>query len=163
MKSFYLTVNKTINKFPFIKSCVFFLSKFCPWVIGVFYALFVLKLYLGYGVNQTLYLLYLPIVTSLICMVLRTIIDRPRPWEKYEFKPVDDIKRGGHSFPSIHVGLALSITLCVIPYGPNMSLLLMTVTIVIIITRLLTGLHYISDIVFSIIIALLTNFLINML
>lgn len=159
MKTFYITINKFINKFPFIKSGIFFLSKFCPWIIAVFYALFVLKLYLEYGVNQTLHLIYLPLLTAFICAVLRIIINRERPWEKYSFQAVDDKNRGGHSFPSIHVGLALSITLCVIPYGPNMSLLLMTVTIVIIISRLLTGLHYISDIVFSMIIAWLINML----
>lgn len=159
MKTFYLTINKFINKFPFIKSGVFFLSKFCPWIIAIFYALFVLKLYLEYGVNRTLHLIYLPLLTAFICAVLRIVINRERPWEKYAFRPVDDKNRGGHSFPSIHVGLALSITLCVIPYGPNMSLLLMTVTIVIIISRLLTGLHYISDIVFSILIAWLINML----
>lgn len=159
MKTFYTTINKIINRFPFIKSGIFFLSKFCPWIVGVFYVLFVLKLYLEYGVNQTLHLIYLPLLTTLLCFVLRICINRPRPWEKYAFKPVDDKNRGGHSFPSIHVGLALSITLCVIPFGPNMSLLLMTVTIVIIITRLLTGLHYISDIIFSIILAWLINML----
>ncbi len=155
MKKFYVTINKLVNIYPFIKSGIFFLSKFCPWVIAVFYALFVLKLYLEFGVNKTAYLLYLPVLTSLICLALRYLIHRPRPWEKYSFTPVDDKNRGGHSFPSLHVGLALSITLCVIPFGPNMSLLLMTVTVVIIITRLLTGLHYISDIAFSIILALL--------
>lgn len=159
MKTFYLTINQFINKFSFIKSGIFFLSKFCPWIIGVFYSLFVLKLYLEHGVNQTLHLLYLPLLTATICAVLRIVINRPRPWQKYSFQPIDDKNRGGHSFPSIHVGLALSITLCVIPFGPNMSLLLMTVTIVIIITRLLTGLHYISDILFSIIIAWLINML----
>ena len=101
----------------------------------------------------------MPLLTATICAVLRIVINRPRPWQKYSFQPIDDKNRGGHSFPSIHVGLALSITLCVIPFGPNMSLLLMTVTIVIIITRLLTGLHYMSDILFSIIIAWLINML----
>lgn len=157
MKKFYVSINKLVNIYPFIKAGIFFLSKFCPWVIAVFYALFVLKLYLEFGVNQTLYLIYVPVITSLVCLALRYTIKRQRPWEKYHFKAVDDKNRGGHSFPSLHVGLALSITLCVIPFGPNMSLLLMTVTVVIIITRLLTGLHYISDIVFSILLAIFIN------
>lgn len=160
MKTFYKTINKIINQLPFIKSCIFFLSKFCPWIVGVFYTLFVLKLYLEFGVSQTLYLIYLPLLTALICAILRIATNRQRPWEKYHFQPVDDKNRGGHSFPSIHVGLALSITLCVIPFGPNMSILLMTTTVVIIATRLLTGLHYMSDIIFSIVIALLVNLLI---
>ena len=159
MKMFYKNINRLMNQFPFIKSCVFFLSKFSPWVIGVFYALFVLKLYLEYGINQMLHLLYVPFMVALICLCLRLCIKRKRPWEKYHFVPVDDKNRGGHSFPSVHVGLALAITLCVLPHGPNMSILLMTMTVIVIITRLLTGLHYISDIAFSIALAWLINFL----
>lgn len=159
MKKIYKSINQIINHFPFIKSCVFFLSKFCPWVIGVFYALFVLKLYLEFGTNQMLHFLYIPFVVALICLCLRVTIKRKRPWEKYHFTPVDDKYRTAHSFPSVHVGLALAATLCVIPYGPNMSILLMTMTIVVALTRLLTGMHYISDICFSIILAYLIYYL----
>ncbi|MGN1181470.1 MAG: phosphatase PAP2 family protein [Faecalibacillus sp.] len=159
MKTFYKTINTMINRFPFIRSCIFFLSKFCPYVIGVFYSLFVLKLYLEQGTSQMLHLLYVPFIVALICFCLRIFVKRQRPWQKYDFIPVDDKNRGGHSFPSIHVGLALAITLCVMPHGPNMSLLLMTMTVIVIMTRLLTGLHYISDIVFSIALALLINFI----
>jgi hypothetical protein len=35
MKFFYEGINKFMYKHPFIKSCVYFASKFCPWMIAI--------------------------------------------------------------------------------------------------------------------------------
>ena len=45
MKFFYEGINKFMYKHPFIKSCVYFASKFCPWMIAIFYSLFLLNSY----------------------------------------------------------------------------------------------------------------------
>ena len=139
MKFFYEGINKFMYKHPFIKSCVYFSSKFCPWMIAIFYSLFLLKIVIE---SQTgFYLLFIkPFVVLLITVLLRILIDRPRPI--------------GHSFPSIHTSLAISIALTVIARGPNMGLLLSALAITITCTRLLTGVHYLTDILASILIAL---------
>ena len=149
MKFFYEGINKFMYKHPFIKSCVYFASKFCPWMIAIFYSLFLLKIVIE---SQTgFYLLFIkPFVVLLITVLLRILIDRPRPIQKYDLKPIDDKKRIGHSFPSF----AISIALTVIARGPNMGLLLSALAITITCTRLLTGVHYLTDILASILIAL---------
>ena len=76
------------------------------------------------------------------------------PYEKYSIKPIGDKRQSGHSFPSIHASLTLSIALTVIKTGPNMGLLLFALAFTITITRLLTGEHYLTDIIASILIAL---------
>ena len=153
MKFFYEGINKFMYKHPFIKSCVYFASKFCPWMIAIFYSLFLLKIVIE---SQTgFYLLFIkPFVVLLITVLLRILIDRPSPIQKYDLKPIDDKKRIGHSFPSIHTSLAISIALTVIARGPNMGLLLSALAITITCTRLLTGVHYLTDILASILIAL---------
>lgn len=153
MKFFYEGINKLMYKHPFIKSCVYFASKFCPWMVAIFYSLFLLKIVIE---SQTVfYLLFIkPFVVLLITVLLRILIDRPRPIQKYDLKPIDDKKRIGHSFPSIHTSLAISIALTVIARGPNMGLLLSALAITITCTRLLTGVHYLTDILASILIAL---------
>lgn len=153
MKFFYVGINRFIRKHPFIKSCVHFASLFCPWMIAIFYALFLLKIIIE--TPDGVYLLFIKPFIVLVCTVLlRVFINKPRPYQKYPITPIDDKIRNGHSFPSIHTSLALSIALTVLGIGPNMSLLLSALAIVVIITRLLTGEHYISDIVASILIAL---------
>lgn len=148
MKFFYEGINKFMYKHPFIKSCVYFASKFCPWMVAIFYSLFLLKIVIE---SQTgFYLLFIkPFVVLLITVLLRILIDRPHPIQKYDLKPIDDKKRIG-----IHTSLAISIALTVIARGPNMGLLLSALAITITCTRLLTGVHYLTDILASILIAL---------
>ena len=118
-------------------------------LFSVFYIIFVMVS------ESAFYLLFIkPFVVLLITVLLRILIDRPRPIQKYDLKPIDDKKRIGHSFPSIHTSLAISIALTVIARGPNMGLLLSALAITITCTRLLTGVHYLTDILASILLAL---------
>ena len=119
------------------------------------YILFTLFIKNSDRITNWFYLLFIkPFVVLLITVLLRILIDRPRPIQKYDLKPIDDKKRIGHSFPSIHTSLAISIALTVIARGPNMGLLLSALAITITCTRLLTGVHYLTDILASILIAL---------
>lgn len=156
MKNFYTSVNNFMWSHPFIKSCTHFISRFCPYMVAIFYMLFLLKIYLDRP-NNLLILAAEPIGVISITLLLRIITNRKRPSEKYNLNPIDGSKKTGHSFPSIHVAASLSITLAVLRYGPNMGLLLFSLTISIIFARLLSGVHYITDIVASIAIAFIIN------
>ena len=153
MKHFYVGINNFIYKHPFIKSCVHFSSLFCPWMVAIFYSLFLLKIVIE-SPNGFFYLFSKPMMVLICTALLRIFINRPRPYEKYSIKPIGDKRQSGHSFPSIHASLTLSIALTVIKTGPNMGLLLSALAITITCTRLLTGVHYLTDILASILIAL---------
>lgn len=153
MKHFYVGINNFIYKHPFIKSCVHFSSLFCPWMVAIFYSLFLLKIVIE-SPNGFFYLFSKPMMVLICTALLRIFINRPRPYEKYSIKPIGDKRQSGHSFPSIHASLTLSIALTVIKTGPNMGLLLFALAFTITITRLLTGEHYLTDIIASILIVL---------
>lgn len=157
MKSFYLTLNKTLYDHPFVKSCVHFCSGFCPYITFLFYGLFLLKILIEWK-TQIWSFIYKPLLTLIITLVLKVVINRKRPYELYpEIKPLLEQKRKSHSFPSIHVSFSLSVALTVIEYGPNMGLLLAALSIVIIVTRFLNGSHYLSDVIASILIAIIIS------
>lgn len=153
MKFFYVGINRIMYKHPFIKSCVHFTSLFCPLMVAIFYSLFLLKIVIE-SPNGFFYLFSKPMTVLICTALLRIFINRPRPYEKYSIKPIGDKRQSGHSFPSIHASLTLSIALTVIKTGPNMGLLLFALAFTITITRLLTGEHYLTDIIASILIAL---------
>lgn len=159
MKTFYTTINNFMWQHSFIKSCIHFASRFCPYLVAIFYSLFLLKIFLNKSGNM-LILTSEPVTVLIITLILRIIINRKRPSEKYNLIPIDESRKKGRSFPSIHVALSISIALAVLHYGPNMGLLLSTLAGVITIVRLLSGVHYISDIIASIIIAFVTNLII---
>ena len=156
MKFFYTNINKFMWKQSFIKSCIHFASRFCPYMVAIFYSLFLLKIFLNNSGNM-LILTSEPIAVLIITIILRVIINRKRPSEKYDLIPIDGSRKKGRSFPSIHVALSVSIALAVLHYGPNMGLLLSTLAGTITIVRLLSGVHYISDIAAGIIIAVAVN------
>lgn len=156
MKFFYTNVNKFMWKHSFIKSCIHFASRFCPYMVAIFYSLFLLKIFLNNSGNM-LILTSGPIAVLIITIILRVIINRKRPSEKYDLIPIDGSRKKGRSFPSIHVALSVSIALAVLHYGPNMGLLLSTLAGTITIVRLLSGVHYITDIAAGIIIAVAVN------
>ena len=63
MKFFYEGINKFMYKHSFIKSCVYFASKFCPWMVAIFYSLFLLKIVIE---SQTgFYLLFIKIFAGI--------------------------------------------------------------------------------------------------
>lgn len=156
MKFFYTGLNKFMWNHPFIKSCTHFTSRFCPYMVAIFYMLFLLKIYLDRPHNL-LGLAAEQIAVFAITAILRIVIDRKRPSEKYDLTPIDGSKKTGHSFPSIHVAMSISIALSVLHFGPNMGLLLSTLAIAISLCRLLSGVHYLTDILASIAIAFIVN------
>lgn len=113
MKFFYTSINKFMWNHSFIKSCVHFASKFCPYVVAIFYSLFLLKIFLNKS-GSMLVLTSEPIAVLIITVILRIIIDRKRPSEKYDLTPIDGSRKKGRSFPSIHVALSVSIALAVL-------------------------------------------------
>lgn len=158
MKIFYVGLNEFMWNHPFIKSCTHFAARFCPYMVGIFYMLFLLKIFLDRPHNL-LILAAEPIAVLAITTILRIVINRKRPSEKYNLEPIDGSKKIGHSFPSIHVAFSLSIALAVLRYGPNMGLLLSALAIIITVTRLLSGVHYSTDIIASVIIAIVIHVL----
>lgn len=158
MKLFYTSINKFMWKHSFIKSCIHFASKFCPYMVAIYYSLFLLKVFLNKS-GSILVLASEPITVFIIVILLRIIIDRKRPSEKYDLIPIDGSRKKGRSFPSSHVALSVSIALAVLHYGPNMGLLLSALSIAISICRLFSGCHYISDILSSILIAFFINYI----
>lgn len=152
MKKVYISINRFMLTHPFIKSCIHFLSLFCPHMIAIFYSLFLIKIYLEYKENL-FFLLSKPIICLVLTTLFRLTINRDRPSEKYHFLCIDDKKRTGHSFPSIQIAVAVSIALTVLEFGPNMGLLLSTLAAIVTVCRIMVGAHYFSDAIASILIA----------
>lgn len=156
MKIFYENMNLFIYKHPFFKGCIYFVSRFCPYMIAIFYSLFLLKIYIEWE-SHLFYFVKNPILALILTTLLKIIFNRKRPYQKYTITPVDDLNRKNYSFPSIQTACAFSIALTVLKYGPNMGLLLAALAIGISISRILSGVHYISDVLFSIFIAFIIN------
>ena len=128
---------------------------------SVFIAYPVILIYMLFAKDPSLvWLITVPLDGFIAVSVFRYIINRPRPYEKFNLPPVISKDTSGKSFPSRHVFSAFIIAFTVLIYAPFSSLLwfigivMVLLAIVIAFVRVISGVHYISDVIGALIFAL---------
>lgn len=91
-------------------------------------------------------LLVVPAVVFVLGTALRRAINRPRPYETLGFAPLFPKDTKGQSLPSRHCFSAACIAVAALPVSPAAAALLAGLAVVIALTRVLCGVHYISDV-----------------
>lgn len=91
-------------------------------------------------------LLAVPAVVFVLGTALRRAINRPRPYETLGFTPLFPKDTKGQSLPSRHCFSAACIAVAAIPVSPAAAAVLAGLAVVIALTRVLCGVHYISDV-----------------
>ena len=101
--------------------------------------------------------LFVPAISFVLLSVFRKMINRPRPYETFEIPPVIKKETKGHSFPSRHVFSATIIALTFLLHSPFfiLGVLFLLLSFFLAIVRVLSGVHYISDVVAGIVIAVI--------
>ncbi|MDD6644809.1 MAG: phosphatase PAP2 family protein [Oscillospiraceae bacterium] len=125
-------------------------------VIKFLYKILPLVLFLGYPI-MVIYLvaiwdlrfikvLTIPAVTFLAVTVMRILINRPRPYEKYSFTPVFPKDTKGKSFPSRHTASAFIISYAFLYINPVLGIISMVISAFLSLLRPVVGVHYVSDV-----------------
>lgn len=125
-------------------------------VLKFVYKLLPLVLFLGYPI-MVIYLvaiwdlrfikvLTIPAVTFLAVTVMRILINRPRPYERYSFSPVFPKDTKGKSFPSRHTASAFIISYAFLYINPVLGVISMVISAFLSLLRPIVGVHYVSDI-----------------
>lgn len=91
-------------------------------------------------------LLAVPAVVFVLGTALRRAINRPRPYETLGFTPLFPKDTKAQSLPSRHCFSAACIAVAAIPVSPAAAAVLAGLAVVIALTRVLCGVHYISDV-----------------
>lgn len=91
-------------------------------------------------------LLAVPAVVFVLGTALRRAINRSRPYETLGFTPLFPKDTKGQSLPSRHCFSAACIAVAAIPVSPAAAAVLAGLAVVIALTRVLCGVHYISDV-----------------
>lgn len=96
-------------------------------------------------------LLVVPAVVFVLGTALRRAINRPRPYETLGFTPLFPKDTKGQSLPSRHCFSAACIAVAAIPVSPAAAAVLAGLAVVIALTRVLCGVHYISDVLVGVV------------
>ncbi len=139
----------------FLKQMVIILGKAITVSIYIFYPLFLLFLYLMSNDNF-LKILLIPLISFVALSIIRRLLNFPRPYEKYDIKPLYNKSTKGCSFPSRHTFSAFVIAFTAFFVSVPLSIVLIFLAVILGATRVLCGIHFIKDIVAGIVFAALS-------
>ena len=116
----------------------------------------VLGVYLVYGVvlavtlwqrsGQFWRVLAVPAAVFVLGTLLRAAINRPRPYEALNFTPLFPKDTKGQSMPSRHCFSAAAIAATVWYVLPPLGAVLAVLAVIIAVSRVVTGVHFVSDV-----------------
>ena len=137
-------------------------NKIFTYIVMASYPLLLLYLLFSRDVNL-FRAIVVPLDSFIILSVFRYMVNRPRPYEKFNIRPAIDKDTCGKSFPSRHVfsGFVISMTFLycmpqVFPWNIT-GWVLMAVSAVIAIIRVISGVHYISDVLVGALVGIISG------
>ena len=147
-KETYIKMTQPFRDNPQMAKGLHIINRICTGSMYVLYPL--LLVYLFWTKDEGLMQVFLvPAISFVILSLGRYVINRKRPYEKFEVPPVIPKDTKGKSFPSRHVFSASVIAMTFLIMSPWMWLggVLLGVTVVEAVVRVMSGVHYISDVV----------------
>jgi membrane-associated phospholipid phosphatase len=163
-KETYIKMTQPFRENPELAKGIHIANKMCTGVMYLAYPL--LLVYLFFYANLSSYFsfkraLLVPAISFLLLTVVRALINRPRPYEKFEIPPVIKKDTKGNSFPSRHVFSATIIAMTFLLMSPWswLGVFFLVVSVALAIVRVLSGVHYISDVVAGFFVAVLSGVL----
>lgn len=88
-----------------------------------------------------------PAVVLLGVSAIRKLINRPRPYEKFKTSSLISKSKQGQSFPSNHAACAFVIAMTAFSLNTYLAIALLIAALIIALTRIFSGVHFISDVI----------------
>lgn len=156
----YQVLYRWFNAHPAIKRCVIFLDRWLPLVPFVCYPVLLcllnvhlVQLFLVWKSAALDFMLeiarsiFVPGLTFWGGTILRAKLNRPRPYEQPGFVPLVTKETHGHSFPSRHALSAAVLAMVWLYFYPVIGWVMVGIALLICVLRVLTGVHYVRDVV----------------
>ena len=123
-------------------------NRFMTVVMPIIYLTLLATIYLQQGLGKQVGIyLFIPASGFVILSFLRKKINTPRPYEKWDIKPLLDRDSPGQSMPSRHVFSATIISMACLHASLTMGMICLTLSAFLGLVRVLGGVHYPKDVV----------------
>jgi membrane-associated phospholipid phosphatase len=96
--------------------------------------------------SRILKIICVPAMSFIILSVVRRAINRSRPYERWDIKPLIIKKKKGCSMPSRHVFSSTIIAMVFLKIFPPLGISLMVLSVFTALLRIIGGVHYPSDV-----------------
>lgn len=130
-------------------------NRFMTAVMPIVYLTLLATTYFQQGLGKQIWIyLFVPASGFVILSLLRKKINAPRPYEKWDIKPLLDRDSSGQSMPSRHVFSATIISVACLHASLSVGIILLVLSALLGLVRVLGGVHYPRDVVVGYICAL---------
>ena len=123
-----------------------FLYKFLPVAVVIFYPILVVFTAI-WDTAELFKVICIPAVVLTIITIIRKVINRPRPYEKFKTESLFCKQTSGESMPSRHTASAFIIAMTALYVNTYIGMVMLGVSLIIAISRVLAGVHFISDVI----------------
>lgn len=124
-----------------------------PLVMYIFYPVQLITLAINQdqGITSEVFLRFslIPLGTLIIISIVRVLVNAKRPYEVYNYEPAVPKKTHGKSFPSRHTVCAFIIAMAFLYVNTRIGIIMLFIGVLIGITRVIAGVHFIRDVVFG--------------
>ena len=147
-KETYVNITQPFRDNPKMARGIHMANKICTLSMYLAYPLLILYMFWMRDAYVARVIM-VPLDSFIILSVFRYFVNRPRPYEKFEVPPVIAKDTKGKSFPSRHVFSAMVIAMTFLLASPWswLGVLFVVVAVLLAIVRVLSGVHFISDVV----------------
>ena len=147
-QEWYDNIAANIKNKPFLLSLLRSFNRFITVVMPIIYLTLLATTYLQQGLGKQVGIyLFIPASGFVILSFLRKKINTPRPYEKWDIKPLLDRDSPGQSMPSRHVFSATIISMACLHASLTMGMICLTLSAFLGLVRVLGGVHYPKDVV----------------
>ncbi len=154
----YKKMLEIMGKDKFLRSFAVYSGKIITYAVYIFYPAFLL--YLGFLKNEFLLrCISVPAVSFVAVSVIRYLLNFERPYEKFDLTPLYDKKTKGRSFPSRHTFSVFIIGFTVFYVYPAAGIAVLVLGVILALSRVLCGVHFIKDVLAGCFFAVLSAFI----
>lgn len=153
MEIFYQKMLSSIRKYHWLEQLIVGFTKYIPVITFIIYPNVLIYLFITKD-PLLLETIIKPLTSFLLVTIFRKLVNRKRPYEAMDIKPLLAHKQG-ESFPSRHTVSAFAIALACLNISIPLGIMMLILAIIVSSSRILCGVHYISDIISAVIIALI--------
>lgn len=151
MNQFYIGISQWTKRHPKVTGCLSIINIIITVLVVALYPAMLVYLLVKRDASLAKAII-VPLDGFIILSAFRYLVNRPRPYEALPIEPAINKKTKGKSFPSRHVYSATAIALTFLlgsPF-PYVGIVLAVCAILLAIIRVLTSVHYISDVLVGI-------------
>ncbi len=155
-KETYIKMTVPFRNNPKLAKCLHILNRLCTGGMYLAYPLLLLYLFLTKDAMR-IRAVFVPAISFVSLSFVRKWINRKRPYETFEMPPVIPKKTKGNSFPSRHVFSSAMIAMTFLMVSPWswLGVVFLGLSVILAAVRILSGVHYISDVLAGLLVAVI--------